>query len=210
MGRLKSARRRDHGGGRILAATKCSRLTPVTHGTRPRQLPDGTMTGGTQPTHIRGIDRRRTIPAVGWLQASPELPRCRAAPLTGSTHISRPPRASLDLPAAPLLRPHRARHHRGGLPDHRLPDRAEASRADRAGRPPLAPAGRAAPGPGHPDRFHRIDRGDRDSSSEPGSGRRSRSLDPDAEVTPERESAGSPRGGFRPTVPPTPTVGRQV
>jgi hypothetical protein len=35
-----------------------------TPASRQRQLPDGTMTGGNQPTNIRGIDRRWKVPVT--------------------------------------------------------------------------------------------------------------------------------------------------
>jgi hypothetical protein len=58
-----------HGTGRFLESPKCTRLTPRTHDARVRPLPDGTMTGGNQPTYIRGIDRRMKIPSARHLQA---------------------------------------------------------------------------------------------------------------------------------------------
>ena len=61
--------RAGHGTGRILDRTMCSRLTPRTHDPRVRPLPDGTMTGGNQPTYIRGIDRRMKVPSARHLQA---------------------------------------------------------------------------------------------------------------------------------------------
>ncbi len=42
----------------------CTGHPAGTHVTRARQLPDGEMTGGNQPTHIRGIDRRRKVPVI--------------------------------------------------------------------------------------------------------------------------------------------------
>jgi hypothetical protein len=58
-----------HGTGRFLETTTCTRLTPRTHEHRVRPLPDGTMTGGNQPTYIRGIDRRMKVPSARHLQA---------------------------------------------------------------------------------------------------------------------------------------------
>jgi hypothetical protein len=46
----------------------CHDRKTVTHESRARQLPDGTMTGGNQPTNIRGIDRRRKVPEARCLQ----------------------------------------------------------------------------------------------------------------------------------------------
>lgn len=57
-----------HGTGRILERAKCAWLTPCTHDPRVRTLPDGTMTGGNQPTNIRGIDRRTKVPSARHLQ----------------------------------------------------------------------------------------------------------------------------------------------
>ena len=62
--------RAGHGMGRILDKPMCTRLTPRTHESRLRPLPDGTMTGGNQPTNIRGIDRRTKVPSARHLQAS--------------------------------------------------------------------------------------------------------------------------------------------
>ena len=81
---------RGHGMGRILGRAKCRDLTVSTHETRVRQLPRGTMTGGNQPTNIRGINRRRKVPAARCLQAP--LPNARSpgypATLDRSIHIS--------------------------------------------------------------------------------------------------------------------------
>lgn len=75
-GRLRTAGHRGHGTGRTLVRAKCNGREPVTHASRPSQLPDGTMTGGNQPTHIRGINRRRKVP----------MTRCPEAPDSQDLH----------------------------------------------------------------------------------------------------------------------------
>lgn len=69
MWRLKSAGHRGHGTGRTLGDTMCTDRKGGMHDARERQLPDGEMTCGNQPTNIRGIDRRWKVPAARWLQA---------------------------------------------------------------------------------------------------------------------------------------------
>ena len=61
--------RAGHGTGRILELPTCTRLKPRSHDPRVRPLPDGTMTGGNQPTYIRGIDRRMKVPSTRHFQA---------------------------------------------------------------------------------------------------------------------------------------------
>ncbi len=53
-----------HGTGRTLEKTKCTGHPAPNHVARVRQLPRGTMTGGNQPTNIRGINRRRKVPVA--------------------------------------------------------------------------------------------------------------------------------------------------
>jgi hypothetical protein len=62
MKHLESAGHRGHGTERILEGATCARLDPGTHESRVRQLSDGAMTGGNQPTNIRGSDRRGKVP----------------------------------------------------------------------------------------------------------------------------------------------------
>jgi len=57
-----------HGTGRTLDVPTCGQSPHATHDARASQIPDGTMTGGTQPTHIRGIDRRGKVPSTRHLQ----------------------------------------------------------------------------------------------------------------------------------------------
>ena len=61
--------RAGHGTGRILQPPTGTRRKPRMHEPRVRPLPDGTMTGGNQPTYIRGIDRRMKVPSARHLQA---------------------------------------------------------------------------------------------------------------------------------------------
>ena len=67
---------RGHGTGRILDSTTCRSRAASTHDNRVRQLPRGTMTGGNQPTNIRGINRRRKVPVVCCSQ--PPQPKARS------------------------------------------------------------------------------------------------------------------------------------
>ena len=67
---LETVGHRGHGSGRTLVKPMCAGRTSGMHEFRPRKLPDGTMTGGNQPTNIRGIDRRRKVPMAHCLQES--------------------------------------------------------------------------------------------------------------------------------------------
>ena len=62
MKHLQSAGHRGHGTERTLDAAMCAGPYPGTHELRARQLSHGAMTGGNQPTNIRGIDRRGKVP----------------------------------------------------------------------------------------------------------------------------------------------------
>ena len=73
---LKSAGHRGHGTGRILETTMCTDRKVGMHDGRTRQLPDGAMTGGNQPTNIRGIDRRRKVQEARCLEV-PAVLNCR-------------------------------------------------------------------------------------------------------------------------------------
>jgi hypothetical protein len=66
---LRTAGHRGHGTGRTLENTWRAGGDSGTRVDRVRKLPDGTMTGGNQPTNIRGINRRRTVPVIRCLQA---------------------------------------------------------------------------------------------------------------------------------------------
>ena len=85
---------RGHGKGRILGAAMCRSLERSTHDPRLRQLPRGTMTGGNQPTNIRGINRRRKVPGAHCLQMLTNRPRSpdrhSEVMLDRSIHISSP------------------------------------------------------------------------------------------------------------------------
>jgi hypothetical protein len=82
---------RGHGTGRILDPTKCRSRAAPKHDTRVRQFPHGTMTGGNQPTNIRGINRRRKVLAACCSQ--PPQPKARSPNseivIDRSIHISR-------------------------------------------------------------------------------------------------------------------------
>ena len=54
--------------GESSMTTMCIDRKADTHEGRARQLPHGAMTGGNQPTNIRGIDRRRKVPEARCLQ----------------------------------------------------------------------------------------------------------------------------------------------
>ncbi len=62
MKHLQSAGHRGHGTERTLVDTMGTGACSGTHDARVRQLSDGTMTGGNQPTNIRGINRRGKVP----------------------------------------------------------------------------------------------------------------------------------------------------
>ena len=62
MKHLESAGHRGHGTERTLEWTMGTGACSGTHENRVRQLSDGAMTGGSQPTNIRGIDRRGKVP----------------------------------------------------------------------------------------------------------------------------------------------------
>lgn len=64
MAHLRTAGHRGHGPERILVNARCTGQSDGTHEVRARQLSDGEMTCGNQPTHIRGIDRRRKVPMI--------------------------------------------------------------------------------------------------------------------------------------------------
>ena len=62
MKHLESAGHRGHGTERILGDTMGTGACSGAHDARVRQLSHGAMTGGSQPTNIRGIDRRGKVP----------------------------------------------------------------------------------------------------------------------------------------------------
>ena len=62
MKHLESAGHRGHGTERTLETARGTGACSGTHDLRVRQLSDGAMTGGNQPTNIRGINRRRKVP----------------------------------------------------------------------------------------------------------------------------------------------------
>ena len=93
MKHLESAGHRGHGTERTLDQAMGTGACSGTHETRVRQLSDGAMTGGKQPTNIRGIDRRGKVPG-GPLAPGASFQR-RAGPHSGtprsldrSIHIS--------------------------------------------------------------------------------------------------------------------------
>ncbi len=94
MRHLESAGHRGHGTERTLEATMGTGACSGTHEPRVRQLSDGTMTGGNQPTNIRGINRRGKVPG-GPLAPGAFFVDRRAGPysetprsIDGSIHIS--------------------------------------------------------------------------------------------------------------------------
>ena len=94
MKHLESTGHRGHGTERTLDPTMGTGACSGTHDSRVRQLSDGTMTGGNQPTNIRGINRRGKVPG-GPLTPDASVHQ-RDGPLAGtprsldrSIHISR-------------------------------------------------------------------------------------------------------------------------
>jgi hypothetical protein len=85
MRHLESAGHRGHGTERTLGDTMGTGACSGTHEARVRQLSDGAMTGGSQPTNIRGIDRRGKVPG------GPPAPGAsfdrRAGPLAGRVEV---------------------------------------------------------------------------------------------------------------------------
>lgn len=59
---LQTTDRADHGWEEPSSPLGAVRDSLPTHDRRERQLPDGTMTGGNQPTNSSGIDRRERSP----------------------------------------------------------------------------------------------------------------------------------------------------
>ena len=95
MKHLQSAGHRGHGTERTLEEAMGTGACSGTHDLRVRQLSDGAMTGGNQPTNIRGINRRGKVPG-GPLTADASVHQ-RDGPLAGnprpldrSIHISLP------------------------------------------------------------------------------------------------------------------------
>ena len=96
MKHLESAGHRGHGTERTLVRAMGTGACSGTHDSRVRQLSDGAMTGGNQPTNIRGINRRGKVPG-GPLAPGASFDRS-AGPQPGtprsldrSIHVSRSP-----------------------------------------------------------------------------------------------------------------------
>jgi len=112
-----------HGTGRVLDVPTCGQSPCATHDARARQLPDGTMTGGTQPTYIRGIDRRKKVPSTRHL----EPPETRA----------REPGSRVVLDRSIHIRDRWRDRRRDRRPDRRqLPELPGAPRSPRSARSP--------------------------------------------------------------------------
>ena len=98
MKHLESAGHRGHGTERTLDNTTGTGARSGTRETRVRQLSDGTMTGGNQPTNIRGINRRGKVPggplapgASFDQRAGPYAPTPRSVDRSIHVRIAEPP-----------------------------------------------------------------------------------------------------------------------
>ena len=107
MKHLQSAGHRGHGTERTLEEAMGTGACSGTHDLRVRQLSDGAMTGGNQPTNIRGINRRGKVPggplapgASVHQRAGPHAETPRS--LDRSIHISRSEPDSVWIVLPPL------------------------------------------------------------------------------------------------------------
>ena len=80
MRHLESAGHRGHGTERTLGNTTGAKACFGMPDARVRQLSDGAMTGGSQPTNIRGIDRRGKVPGGPLSSDASSDTRSRAGP----------------------------------------------------------------------------------------------------------------------------------